>query len=1585
MKNIFIVFLMCFALAVYGQKGIINNGARIVVENGAYIKVQGDNTTGYTNKSFGSSHGRIELDGEIQINGFFNNNASANTVFVNNDGTGNVIFLGSSTQSIGGSKPIDFEGLKVNGANVNLNTDISVAGVLDFTQGLLFVNNYLLELTTSASIGGTPGTSSMIVPGNSGTVRKYFSAPQSFTYPIGDNSASGVYLPVGINFSSGSFTGAFVDLQTINSKHQENSNTTDYLNRYWTLSSAGITGMLADLSLTYATADIAGTESNLMTLQYDGNFWNIHDAVNTSTNQLTATVSEFGDFTGGGADEVSPHLYWSVESIIQENFENGHIIKASVENEAFASTLDAGQWNIINLPAGVGIGSLNRTYDDTVEVTLSGNRLDDFDSDRTLSLTVNQSQFVHTASGSLTAENTLLLNADNDPENLAMTDDGSITEGSEDGEIITVTLSGGTFAQTLNTTSWVGNNMPAGVALGTITRQSATQVIIELSGNTTSDYDTDITNFELTVPSTDVNEYAGSDFLLTTGVVFKAVDEDLIISMTDGGSGIAESAENGHQITVSIDERTFTDPLTLSEWTMYNLPSGVTIGSVNRQNDTAVYIFLSGNRNVDYDTDITNVQLTIASSQIGGVSNPVTITSGVTFNADNDPESIAIATDPDGIDEAAEDGEVITATITGGTFVNPPQISNWTLSNLPEGVSVGTLSWNTMYEVGITLSGNRQTDFDSHITDIELTVAAADVDDNSSGILASNSITINAENDAENLTLSGGPFTEGNEDGAVITATLDGGTISSSFTAGDLIMTNLPPGVSLGSAVRQNMYEINIVLEGNATSDYDTDITNTTATISSAVVDETTSDVSGTGITFNATMEPAELVLTDNGDLYESEEDGKSLFITVRQDTLVSSISPAGFVFSNFPEGVTAGNINRLNDTTVEVVLSGFRTQDYDTDIINAGVTVDALQFQYSSSSLSASSGWTFIATDDNESIAFSANLITEGAEDGAQVDIVMSGGTFADGLNPGSWSFTGLPAGVSVGSVNKLAPTEARVVLSGNTTTDYDNDIIVDELIIAGSQIDDYNDADIAASGSVTFEAIVETQDLILSSLTSLAEDNLNDAIVGLKLEGATYTTPINTSNFVFNNQPPGLTLGDVVLESTDSASVILAYDGTDFDVGYPEFNITLLAAGSSIGEQVNSNTLAIDAIVEPGELQASHAGLDEENLDGATIDLALVDDSFVDNALDIANFGLINAPAGCEIFSVNYLSSTTASLTIAFDGTDFDTDFTNFAINMAGAEVVSNNAYSSNALLISATNDAEQLTILNTGTIAEGTEDGHVFEVELSGGTFNPNLNPDAWSFTWLPDGTSVSDVIYLGESNAEILINGNRIIDYDMDQVVNIEAAPSEYNDAEGNALITDNTITFESYNEQLNALHDTIYESNLDNVELSFEIMDDWINTTGFSIEDISLQSAPEGFTIASLIETDSAHFTVSFAYDGMGIMQDNPFSLELADSVLNGIEALVSQQIVIANDVGVTGIEGDVELYVSGNEIYLKQHRFARKGSLIIYELNGRKLEEYKVEARSTNHFLPVLKDGMYLIQFLTDDGKLYQTKGVVKN
>lgn len=2128
MKNILTIFLMIAAFAVYGQKGIVNNGARIVVENGAYIKIQGDNTSGYTNKSFGSKHGRIDLDGEIVVDGFFTNNATANSVFINLDGTGTVSFEGSSSQAIGGINPIAFEGLNLSGNDITLNTNISINGALNFGSGLLDLNSNVLSFESGASVSGTPSTSSMIIPGTNGIVRKYYASASSFTYPIGENSGTAVYLPVISNITSGTFgSGAYLDLQMYDSKHPENSNLTDYISRYWDLSENNISSFLASLSFTYANADISGTESNLYALGYDGTFWDVYNAATTATNKLTATVSEFYKFTGGGFEAVSPQISWVSDGSIEENMEGGEEIIVSLVNDQFVGTLTEAQWNVSGLPNGVTVGSIAKTAIDAATITLSGNRLDDYDSDVTISLSVNASQFVNASSGNLSADNDITITADDDDELVEMADDGGITEGSENGEIISVTITGGTFAQTITTASWVAENMPAGVTIGSVNRISATLVHVVLSGDATEDYDSDITDFQLTVPDDDVNEYVGSDFVLTSGVTFSAIDESMQISMSDGGTGIDEESEGGHVITVIINERVFAATLNPASWSLINLPTGVSLGSINRESDTEVSLTLSGNRTQDYDDDILNTELRIQIGQIVDVATQVIVNSGVTFNAIDDDESIVIALDGDGITEGSEDLEVITATLIGGTFSEPLSLGNWTLNNLPQGVSIGSVSRIDHNHAALTLSGNRQVDFDSNISSVDLDVADSDVDDFSSTTLSSdNAVTITANSDDEVIVLSGGPFTEGVEDEGVITATLSGGTFNT-VTISDVSLDNLPTGVTLGDLVQNSNTELQLTLSGNATGDYDADITNVTLSVNASVVDETSVDISGTGITFEATVEPVVIVLSDNGDLYESEEDEKILVIEMSQDTFIpelllsefeffnlpegvvpnsinrvsetlleihllgnrtkdydddildagvtinasqlvvssedltasagwvfvatddaeyvsfstestiiegaedgveiqlsisggtfastlstdlftfdalppgvvvgavqrtsptaavitlqnnatadydidiptseivivgtqiddlssanliatgsvvfeavvetqnlflsaviplneqnlqdavvglklagsefstpideanfvlnnapsglsiqnltlvdpdsvsiqlafdgtdfdvdydafsvllqadgssidlsvssnaisieaivepgsmlishaglaennlaggvidvslvgdvfvdsyldmssftllsapeglfisqvnyidvstatvtldfegvdfdvdisdfaividaievaanvsytsntllisaindeedltvvggsfvegsedggelvvtlsggtfaSSVSVAdvvlnnapvgvaignlvrnsaqqvtitlqgnasedydvdlngelvfdaasifdtdeqltatGFVFdaiiesvglvltdngdliendedgkvleiklnqdvfiselilsefefSNLPEGVVPNSITRVNDTLLEIQLLGNRTKDYDNDILNAGVTIKASQLVVTSEDLSASSGWLFVAIDDPEYISFSTESnITEGAEDGTEVNVSVSGGTLAEVLDEAKWSLTGLPGGVAIGSISRIDGQNAIITLSGNASADYDTDIVVNELVVSDSQIDDYELASLVGSGAITFNAFVETQDLVLTPLIALDESNLDGAQLALKLVGATFVSPVQLSDLVLNNSPVGIALSGISEISADSVVIDLVFDGTDFDVDYPDFSVTLLAAGSSLGLSVNSNVTPINAIVEVDGMEISHAGLTEENLNGAVIDVSLINGEFADGTLDVANFSLNNAPLGADIADVTYVSNTTATFEIIFDGADFDSNITNFSLTMAAAESSTGHAYVSNVLTITATDDEEEIAFVTPQSVIEGDEDGHVFLVELTGGTFADELNALDWSLTYMPQGVSIGNVLSVDATHAEVYLSGNATADYDVSEIVTLSIVGSQY-DYGSLEISTSNNFTFEALIEDLYTLTDTILEAEINTINLPFVIEGDWLTNLSPSVTDVILQNSPVGLEIVSINVIDSVNFTIGFNYTGESLAQDESFSIMLVDNILHGLESLISNEVVIDAEVGIAGFVDGVELYLTGNSLVLKQSGKVRKGTIWMFETNGRKARRFDVEAKTINVFDPLLKENVYIILFISDDGRQYKAKGFLKN
>lgn len=83
-----------------------------------------------------------------------------------------------------------------------------------------------------------------------------------------------------------------------------------------------------------------------------------------------------------------------------------------------------------------------------------------------------------------------------------------------------------------------------------------------------------------------------------------------------------------------------------------------------------------------------------------------------------------------------------------------------------------------------------------------------------------------------------------------------------------------------------------------------------------------------------------------------------------------------------------------------------------------------------------------------------------------------------------------------------------------------------------------------------------------------------------------------------------------------------------------------------------------------------SSSLTLDEYNLNGASLTLVLTSTTFIDNNLLVSNFTMNNAPPGLSIYSVNYINPTTATITLNFNGNDFDINHCNFSITIAAEE---------------------------------------------------------------------------------------------------------------------------------------------------------------------------------------------------------------------------------------------------------------------------------------------------------------------------
>ncbi len=129
------------------SQGVINNGAKIVLTSGSTIYI--DNGGGYENQG----SGEINNEGTIKLTGDWANNGSTN-VFSNINSTGDVQFIGSSLQEIGGSALTDFENLTVNnsGGGVYITQDQKVEYNLTLNAGDFDLRNNDVELSVNGQV-----------------------------------------------------------------------------------------------------------------------------------------------------------------------------------------------------------------------------------------------------------------------------------------------------------------------------------------------------------------------------------------------------------------------------------------------------------------------------------------------------------------------------------------------------------------------------------------------------------------------------------------------------------------------------------------------------------------------------------------------------------------------------------------------------------------------------------------------------------------------------------------------------------------------------------------------------------------------------------------------------------------------------------------------------------------------------------------------------------------------------------------------------------------------------------------------------------------------------------------------------------------------------------------------------------------------------------------------------------------------------------------------------------------------------------------------------------------------------------------
>lgn len=243
-------------------------------------------------------------------------------------GTGSMILAGSINQNIGGNNKGRFGNLTLNnsaGATTIANQEITK--VLTMTNGVLTIGSNLLYLSNPAAgavtgFGATRFIRTNGIVADLGVRKSYPSGALNFTFPLG---SSAKYAPVVMNVSANSAAG-ILTVQPIDLAHPSTTDPTtgtpNKISYYWKVSST-LSSPTVDMTYTYTSGDVIGTESSYRLGRFYNGTWTptggITPSVVSSTTHTLSTTGFTGtggtidgDYTGGDATEFATVLsYYS--------------------------------------------------------------------------------------------------------------------------------------------------------------------------------------------------------------------------------------------------------------------------------------------------------------------------------------------------------------------------------------------------------------------------------------------------------------------------------------------------------------------------------------------------------------------------------------------------------------------------------------------------------------------------------------------------------------------------------------------------------------------------------------------------------------------------------------------------------------------------------------------------------------------------------------------------------------------------------------------------------------------------------------------------------------------------------------------------------------------------------------------------------------------------------------------------------------------------------------------------------------------------------------------------------------------------
>jgi hypothetical protein len=216
-----------------------------------------------------------------------------------NSGTSTFTLNGSGTQNISTASP--FNNLTINKASglTTLSSNVTVNGVLNFIAGKIQTGSNRLIQPSSGTVSGAAQNTGWV----DGRLQKNIvTGATSKTFEIGDAAN---YTPVSVAFSNVTTAGDLTVFTTAGDHPNIGSstiNTSETVNRFWTLMNSGIGFTDYSATFNYVATDLdpGVNTSTLIAGKYNGSSWTYPAVGTLTTTSLQATgLTTFEDFQAG--------------------------------------------------------------------------------------------------------------------------------------------------------------------------------------------------------------------------------------------------------------------------------------------------------------------------------------------------------------------------------------------------------------------------------------------------------------------------------------------------------------------------------------------------------------------------------------------------------------------------------------------------------------------------------------------------------------------------------------------------------------------------------------------------------------------------------------------------------------------------------------------------------------------------------------------------------------------------------------------------------------------------------------------------------------------------------------------------------------------------------------------------------------------------------------------------------------------------------------------------------------------------------------------------------------------------------------